>query len=118
MTKSADQGLVQAMRDLGQIYMKGDGVLQDFSKARERLQAAANQNDAVSQRLLGELYANGWGVDKDPIWAYVWYDYAAKNHDKDALGLRAKLIKTMSTGDIDEAEKLAQSVKGEIFGQD
>ena len=118
MTKAADQGLVVAMRDLGQIYMKGDGVLQNYGKARAQLQTAANQNDAISQRLLGVLYANGWGVDKDPIWAYVWYDYAAKNGDKDALALRAELVMNMSSGDIEEAEKLADSIKGEIFGQD
>ena len=117
MTKAADQGLVLAQRDLGQIYMRGDGVLQDYGKAHSRLQAAANQNDAISQRLLGELYANGWSVEKDPIWAYVWYDYAAKNGDKKALSLRAQLVKTMSTEDIEEAEKLAEKVKGEIFGQ-
>ena len=118
MTKSADQGLVLAMRDLGQIYMRGNGVLQDYGKAKERLQTAAHQNDAIAQRLLGELYANGWGIDKDALWAYVWYDYAAKNGDKDALALRAKLVKTMSTSDIEQAETLAQSIKGEIFGQD
>ncbi|MEM7224709.1 MAG: tetratricopeptide repeat protein [Pseudomonadota bacterium] len=118
MTKAADQGLVIAMRDLGQIYMRGDGVLQDYAKAFKRLQAAAHQNDAISQRLLGELYANGWGVDADPVWAYVWYDYAAKNHDKDALALRANLVQTMSTSEITQGEKLAQTIKGQIFGQD
>ena len=112
MTKSADQGLVLAMRDLGQIYMKGDGVLQDYDKAFKRLQAAAHQNDGISQRLLGTLYANGWGVDKDPIWAYVWYDYAAKNGDRDALALRAKLVETLSTDQIAQAEKAGPGHQG------
>ena len=69
-------------------------------------------------KLLTAAPPDGWGIDKDALWAYVWYDYAAKNGDKDALALRAKLVKTMSTSDIEQAETLAQSIKGEIFGQD
>jgi TPR repeat protein len=35
------------------------------------LEQAAHAGNSEAQQDLGQLYAHGWGVEKDPIWAYV-----------------------------------------------
>lgn len=115
-TKAAQAGSTQAKRALGVLYLQGEGVFQDFAKARMWLEEAANVGDAVAQRELGTLYAEGLGVNKDNIWAYVWYDFAARSYDRQAAKLREDLLKTMSTGDIEEAQKLAAKLAPTIFG--
>ncbi len=117
LSKAADQGLVDAERDLGVMYLQGDGVLQDYAKAHAWLEKAAYDNDAVAQRELGALYAEGQAVEQDKLWAYVWFDYAAKNGDQEATDRRADLEKTMSADELSQAQELAESIKGEVFGQ-
>lgn len=115
-TKAAEGGSVDAKRALGVLYLQGEGIFQDFGKARTWLEAAANEGDATAQRELGKLYAEGLGVEKDKIWAYVWYDFAARSYDREAVKLREDLLKTMSTSDIEEAQKLAAKIAPTVFG--
>ncbi len=115
-TTAAQGGSVPAKRALGVLYLQGEGIFQDFAKARTWLEAAANDGDAVAQRELGTLYAKGLGVNKDNIWAYVWYDFAARGYDRESEKLRGDLLKTMSAGDIEEAQKLAAKIAPTVFG--
>jgi len=115
-TKAAEGGSVDAKRALGVLYLQGKGVFQDFVKARTWLEAAANEGDPMAQRELGTIYAEGLGIKKDKIWAYVWYDFAARGYDRVAVKLRDELLKTMSAGDMEEAQKLAAKIAPEVFG--
>jgi hypothetical protein len=53
-----------------------------FSLATQR---AADKNDMKSMTLLGELYANGWGVPQDDRKAADWYKLAADRGDPNAM---------------------------------
>ena len=53
------------MRNLGLLYANGQGVAQDYAKAREWYEKAADKDDATAMRNLGMLYANGLGVTQD-----------------------------------------------------
>jgi TPR repeat protein len=72
MLRAAEAGNVRAMRDIANHY----GNRQDFHKAAKWYRASAEQGDAESQSNLGILYANGWGLPKDPYSAYVWISLA------------------------------------------
>lgn len=115
-TEAAQAGSVQAERALGLLYLQGEGLFQDFAEARKWLEAAAHHGDATAQRELGTVYAEGLGVTKDPIWAYVWYDFAARGYDREAAKLRGELLKTTSSSDIEEAQKLAAKIAPTVFG--
>ena len=52
-----------------------------FNDAAKRAQA----NDPVAMTLLGELYANGFGVARDDSKAAQWYKLAASNGDRNAM---------------------------------
>ena len=60
------------MIHLGWLYRDGWGVAQDYGKAREWYQKAA---DAMGN--LGSLYENGWGVAQHYVKARKWYQKAA-----------------------------------------
>lgn len=116
--KAANAGWEDAKLRLGEIYLKGNEKLQDYGKARKWLERAALDGSTRAQRDLGKLYAKGRGVHKDPVWAYVWYEFAAKQGDYDAQQLRDGLIKSMTTDQLNEAQKLAQDVEPEVLGHD
>ena len=60
--KAAEQGFAQAQLALGNMYMKGRGVAQDYKEAAKWYRQAAEQRFAAAQCSLGRMYENGWGV--------------------------------------------------------
>jgi TPR repeat protein len=73
----ADEGDAQAQLHLGLLYANGDGVPQDYAKARQWYEKAAAQEYAMAQYNLGLLYDNGDGVPQDYVKARQWYEKAA-----------------------------------------
>jgi TPR repeat protein len=61
----AAQGDADAQNNLGTLYEKGQGVSQDYTKARQWFEKAAAQGSVAAQNNLGVLYASGQGVPQD-----------------------------------------------------
>jgi uncharacterized protein len=76
--KAAEQGSVEAQRNLGYFYIQGIGVAADLRQAADWYRKAAEQGDAISQANLGILYEGGRGVSKDERMAVEWYRKAAE----------------------------------------
>src|SRR6185312_7159712 len=75
--KSAMQGDLTAQKHLAKLYCKGIGVKDDYLKAMELLQKAADTGDKDAQYDLGDLYA----TIKDYGMACEWLKKAAdSNH--------------------------------------
>jgi TPR repeat protein len=77
----AEDGDAQAQLHLGLLYANGNGVSQDYTKARQWYKKAAVQGYAMAQANLGNLYADGKGVPKDEIKGAEWIRKAAEQRD-------------------------------------
>ena len=75
--KAADQGNTSALNNLGGLYVKGQGVPQNFVKAVSLFQKAADQGSVAAQNTLGVMYENGFGVTKNILRAKELYEIAA-----------------------------------------
>jgi hypothetical protein len=73
----AAQGEAKAQSRLGELYRDGQGVPQNYTKARQWYEKAAAQGYADAQLALGMLYYNGLGVPQDYTMARQWYEQAA-----------------------------------------
>jgi len=73
------------MVSLVSLYADGQGVVQDFAKAREWAEKAADKGDARAMAQLGWLYANGPDVAPDYAKAREWYEKAADKGDAYAM---------------------------------
>lgn len=73
MKAKADEGIIDAMVQLGMSYLYGYGVDVDYVQAFIYLQDAAIRNDGEAQLHLGKMYENGWGIKRDPWTAYSLY---------------------------------------------
>jgi TPR repeat protein len=60
----AHNGHIDYIQQLGQRYLYGQGVPQDFKAAYYYYSMGAKMNDTTCMYYLGELYLNGWGVEK------------------------------------------------------
>ena len=86
----AERGDADAQINLGVLYEKGDGVVQDYVEARNWYLKAAERGDIDAQFNLGLLYATGQGIPQDYVEARNWWLKAAEQGYVDAqfnLGL-------------------------------
>ena len=63
--------------NLGALYDNGLGVEQDYAKAREWYEKAADKGNAYAQFKIGRAHENGLGVTQDYAKAMAWYQKAA-----------------------------------------
>jgi TPR repeat protein len=66
------------------MYLNGQGVDQDNSKALEWYEKAATLGHAPSQYSLGYMYHQGVGVATDLVRATFWYQKAADQGNEEA----------------------------------
>ena len=62
---------------LGEMYLKGEGVPQDFAKARSWLEQAAGQGSMSACYSLARIYGEGLGVTRDAARRDFWHKMAA-----------------------------------------
>lgn len=98
---------------LGLLNFTGRGVDQDYGQAIKYYREAASRGHPVAQHILGAMYEEGWGVNRDLIMAYIWYTLAAPkaeetlkfNRNYDPVKALAKLKSVMNRYQTEEAEK-------------
>lgn len=79
------QGDADAMTRLGYMYQTGKGVLQDYEKAKELYEKAANLGNAGAMNNLGTMYYLGQGVSQDYSKAKEWFEQLANLEVADAM---------------------------------
>ena len=63
---------------IGMLYVRGQGVPQDYAEAAKWIQQAAEKGHAEAQATLGAMFQLGRGVPQDYAQAAAWYRKAAK----------------------------------------
>jgi serine/threonine protein kinase len=77
-SKAADKGFARAQNELGQCYLRGQGVAQDLKKAAELFRRSAEQGNALGEHQLGVMYLRGWGgLPRDYTQALEWFRKSA-----------------------------------------
>jgi hypothetical protein len=91
---------------LGVMYMKGQGVEQDYEKAGEWFRKASEQGLAVAMYKLAGLYTEGNGVPKDLEFAYVWYSVGAVQKHQKSINMIEKAKSRLSSEELTSANQL------------
>lgn len=77
--------IADAMKIIGSLYYSGRGVEQDYAKALEWYEKAANLGNRTAMTTSGYMYYAGEGVKKNYNKALEWYDKAANSGDAVAM---------------------------------
>jgi len=89
--KSADEGNLDAMDNVGWLYKNGLGVTQDYSQAIYWYKKAAEKGDDWGADRLGQMYMEGIGVPVNKQEAAKWFKVAADQGNADARDQLATL---------------------------
>jgi hypothetical protein len=84
LKRDATAGKAEAQYQLGDLYLKGDSVPQDFQQAYNWFLKAAAQNYAPAEYELATMFLRGMGVRQDQAEAMRWCRLAAEHGDKHA----------------------------------
>ena len=90
---------------LGMMYLKGQGVEQDYTQASEWFRKAAENRMPQAQYKLANLYTQGKGVPKDLEFAYIWYRVGASHQHHLSEQALEKARSRLSESEYVEAEK-------------
>lgn len=80
----AEKGDANAEVNLGNLYMRGLGVEQDYARAYHWYDKAARQGNVAGQAKLGLMHYYGLGVMEDHAAAAEWFLKAAEQGDPEA----------------------------------
>jgi TPR repeat protein len=72
-----DRGIARARLEEGVRYLRGDGVRQDYGRARRALESAAPYEGRAAL-LLADMYERGWGVVPDMNLSLWWLHKGAE----------------------------------------
>ena len=81
----ADGGNPFAQRNLGIMYLMGDGVPRDFEKSRAWLEKAAGQGQVPAMVVLSNMYRGSEGHPRDARQAARWLEQAANANDLESM---------------------------------
>ncbi len=104
LSETSEDGLPQYY--LGVMYMKGQGVEQDFEEAGNWLRKASEYSLPQAQYKLANLYKEGKGVPQDYEYAYVWYSVGAAHEHKLSVNAINGAKEKLSEDELSEAKKL------------
>ena len=105
----AAQGDIQSQRQLGVMYLLGQGLDPDYDMALEWFHKAAAQGEDIAQYQLGFMYAEGKGMDPNNVQAHMWYSLADQQGNANARIRLEALTELMTATEIAEAQKLADA---------
>ena len=77
-TALAEQGDAEAQFNVGNMYDRGEGVIQDYKTAAKWYALAAEQGHIKAQFNVGNMYYKGLGLIQDYKTAAKWYALAAE----------------------------------------
>lgn len=96
---AAANGSTDAMINLANLYVQGQGVTRDLARAAAWYRRAAEAGDPVAQVHLGEAYEAGAGLARDNRQAALWFQRAAEQGDaQGAFNLGVMLATDYGTG--------------------
>lgn len=107
--ETAKQNFTEAEFTLGLMYIKGDGVLQDYALANRWLSKAAAVGHVHAMYDLGAMYRNGEGVAVDKAAAKALYLRSAEEGYALAAHELAKIYQ--EDGDLDSAQEWFERAK-------
>src|SRR2546425_4589619 len=121
-------GHSDAQYELGVAYARGQGVHSDYTVASTWLILATANGEGRSDGLireltpklsesetgrirwnLGEMYANGFGVQADKVTAYMWHCLAEAAGENRSRRAKYKLALTMTRGEVSDANARASA---------
>ena len=101
---------------MGNVYFFGQGIPQDYGKARAMFEAAADQGYFAAFAPTAQMYQQGLGIPADPSKAYYWYNIAAGQlrdsaERTDLMKRRESVAASLTPAQVEAAQKRANKFK-------
>jgi len=106
--KAAEQGNHMAQVLLGELYFRGEGVIQNYKEAVKWYRKAAERGNPEAQYNFGKMYLNGQGVPQNYIEAHKWFNIAGANGWEEGQKYRDEIQDLLTREQIAEAQKRAR----------
>lgn len=103
-----DSKIDEAQLTLAQMYVNGNGTVQNYQKAIEAYRAAAMQGNIEAIMTLADVYATGKICPQNPVLAHALYNIAAAQNVDTAAKKRDELSEKLPLEALTKAQATAQ----------
>ena len=107
--QKAALGDMDSQRQLGVMYLLGQGIDADYAVALDWFNKAAAQGEHIAQYQLGVMYAEGKGVEQNNVQAHMWYSLSVQQGNPSARIRLDELTAQMTAAEIAEGQELADA---------
>ncbi len=107
----AEEGDVEAMLKIAEIYCGGINIEQDDQVCGIWMRRAAESGHKKAQFMLGGMFQHGLGMRTDPVQAYRWYTISFEQGYQMSGTAAKKLEATMIPAQIKRAKELIEESK-------
>jgi TPR repeat protein len=112
---AARNGEARAQYSLGLLYLRGQGVGQDYSAAMRWLRKAAGQGDGEARMVLGDLHMRDLPSIRDYVKSYMWLTLALAQvrgqKRQITFKMRAVVAAKMTPAEIARAKRMVRDWK-------
>ena len=106
-----DSNLDEAQLVLADMYIKGQGTVQNFNKGIAACRAAVNQGNSEAYMKLARIYTEGKITPPNPLMAHSLYNIAAVLDEPKAAEYRDKIGASLQLDQLLQAQNDAQNFK-------
>lgn len=112
---AADRGSLEAMFQLGLIYMSGQNdIKQDQEKGRDLIFQAANKGYAKAQYHYGITYFRGEGVLTDYVQAHAWMQVSIVNGYESAKKYSEQIAEILSAEQLEKSRIISEQLLADM----
>lgn len=104
-----DSNLDEAQIVLSEMYLNGDGVIQNYNRGIAALRQAVMQGNSEAYMKLAKLYAQGKIVQQDLLTAHMLYNLAAVKGEPEAAERRELIAKGLQIDQLKQAQENAST---------
>ncbi len=103
--RASEKGQQDAQFSLALHFAEGRGVLQDYNESARLVTELVSKGHSDAQTQLGHMYRRGLGVELSKPSAYLWYNIASSNGNREASALRDAVASQMSTTELSDVQR-------------
>ena len=116
-SSSAKNGDIASFYALGQIYSREDSGLLNRERALNFYTYAASEGFSPAQYVLGTMYVNGEGVERNLFLGHAWLEIASVNRYDPAISALAQLDADMTLSETEASKKEFMRLQQEVLGK-
>lgn len=107
LTRHSESAILNVQQKVESLYQQGEYKRAFFIYRNELVPVG----DKYAQYMVGFMYLNGTGIERDPVLASAWYRLAAERSYPEFIAIRDQLLGSFTEADLEKSDEIYQQLR-------